>query len=590
MDLEKTPHVLIEIPGDGDFKVVNSKEALEGFKKLAEEGFPGGPIKVSSETVRKSSEKPTGRRISPKENQEYEYVAEYSPKKISGSEYVDQGKAYAGQGWFGDGNYIVKGEPPKGFGGKLPKKDLTEEKIKAVMPSLRDYKEAKYLTEFHLMNSTKNEGLAIREGMTTGFQPHYMDIVKNRYPDSKVFIKDEESPIIIKQDKDIVGLVMPYKSSGLPDPVKEFLRNEGVKFPEEAKAEETPEKGAVDESQAQVTESKEANATKENALDTLRNNERGPNAVLSGRNEGVGENTPGEVTGIVRLSKQSRKEGFRESQIQIIGPTKEAKRLQADLEISWGKTFAKGTIVEVNVPKDGPSLRSIGRAFGKKVVFVDAKGGILNSNGMTIVETPGVIYVNAKSPVPHLHTLGHELIHTLKAEEPDLYQKLLSTTDDLIQNYEAYQKLLDRSSLATGIPTEVGDAVKEELYADFTGEQFLNKDFWRKLHDREPILFKKVIKLAKDLIDQAVKWLKGKISIQNSFFKDIRKAQDNLADIMKEYAVKKAQPKNVGSKISPYAVIPLAIPFLAGNGGEDRKKVYPLRPETPSYLPPGMGR
>lgn len=39
-----------------------------------------------------------------------------------------------------------------------------------------------------------------------------------------------------------------------------------------------------------------------------------------------------------------------------------------------------------------------------------------------------------------------------------------------------------------------------------------------------------------------------------------------------------------------YSVIPLALPFLMGRGEKDKKKVYPLRSETPSYLPPGLGR
>jgi len=39
-----------------------------------------------------------------------------------------------------------------------------------------------------------------------------------------------------------------------------------------------------------------------------------------------------------------------------------------------------------------------------------------------------------------------------------------------------------------------------------------------------------------------------------------------------------------------YSAIPLAIPFLMGKGEEDKKRTYPLRPETPSYLPPGLGR
>jgi len=277
-----------------------------------------------------------------------------------------------------------------------------------------------------------------------------------------------------------------------------------------------------------------------------------------------------------------------ESQIKPIGPTRLAKNLQADLEVSWGKKFPERAIIEVNLPKNGKTLRELGRVFGKQVVFVEGEP-LSARNGVTIVESPGIIYINAKAEAPHLVTLGHELIHTLKIDEPDLYQKLLDTTEGLIQNFHVFQKLLDDSSIASGIKSEKGEAAKEELYAEFTGEQFLNTTFWKKLHDQDPTLFKKAIKIVKDLIDRAVDWLKGQISIKNTFFKDIRKVQDSLANIMKEYA-KKADAKGVESGLNPYATIPLAIPFLAGMGEEDKKKVYPPRAETPSYLPPGLGR
>jgi N12 class adenine-specific DNA methylase len=45
-----------------------------------------------------------------------------------------------------------------------------------------------------------------------------------------------------------------------------------------------------------------------------------------------------------------------------------------------------------------------------------------------------------------------------------------------------------------------------------------------------------------------------------------------------------------GEGPSVYSLIPLAIPFLMGRGEKDKKKTYPPRPETPSYLPPGLGR
>jgi len=39
-----------------------------------------------------------------------------------------------------------------------------------------------------------------------------------------------------------------------------------------------------------------------------------------------------------------------------------------------------------------------------------------------------------------------------------------------------------------------------------------------------------------------------------------------------------------------YSAIPLALPFLMGKGEENKQRKYPLRPEAPSYLPPGLGR
>jgi hypothetical protein len=305
-------------------------------------------------------------------------------------------------------------------------------------------------------------------------------------------------------------------------------------------------------------------------VDTLKTKEEGKTIILYSR------------------ASEKRKGGFNEPETKPIGPTRLAKNLQADLEVSWGKKFPERAIIEVNLPKNGKTLRELGRVFGKQVVFVEGEP-LSARNGVTIVESPGIIYINAKAEAPHLVTLGHELIHTLKIDEPDLYQKLLDTTEGLIQNFHVFQKLLDDSSIASGIKSEKGEAAKEELYAEFTGEQFLNTTFWKKLHDQDPTLFKKAIKKVKDLIDRAVDWLKGQISIKNTFFKDIRKVQDSLANIMNEYA-KKADAKGVESGLNPYATIPLAIPFLMGKGEEDKKKVYPLRPEMPSYLPPGLGR
>jgi hypothetical protein len=186
--------------------------------------------------------------------------------------------------------------------------------------------------------------------------------------------------------------------------------------------------------------------------------------------------------------------------------------------------------------------------------------------------------------------MGHELIHTLKSEHPTLYKQFIDATDDLIQDSSIYRVHLNMFNKEHGMPRiESAEEVKEELYADFSGQQFLNKDFWDTLYNREPSLFKRVITIAKNIIDQVVKRLGRLIPSENRFFRDVRQAQSNLADIMKEYA-KKAQGEKIGDKLPFYSAIPFALPFLMGKGEEDKKRGYPLRPEAPSYLPPGMGR
>lgn len=90
-----------------------------------------------------------------------------------------------------------------------------------------------------------------------------------------------------------------------------------------------------------------------------------------------------------------------------------------------------------------------------------------------------------------------------------------------------------------GMPRiEDKETVKEELYAEFSGQQFMNKDFWDTLHERSPSLFQKVINIAKKIIDKIFEKLGKLITDENRFFRDIKQARDNLADVMKEYASK----------------------------------------------------
>jgi len=235
--MEKTPHVIIEVPGDGIFRVINSKQALQGFKKVAEERFPGTKADILPPSLKKPSmpsEKPTGRRISPKQGSAYEYITEYSPKRVSEADYATDQSALVGEGWFSNGQYMVKGEPPTGYGKKATNKkmtELTKKHIKQVTPSLKGMSPATHVAEFHVMDSSINSGLAVNDKGFSYFNPALMDVVRKYYPDSTLYIADEQTPMAFVKDKKVVAVLMPMRGGPTGELIDKYFADQGIKVP-----------------------------------------------------------------------------------------------------------------------------------------------------------------------------------------------------------------------------------------------------------------------------------------------------------------------------------------------------------------------
>lgn len=271
--MEKTPHVIIEVPGDGTFRVINSKQALEGFKKAVENRFPGTVDKPRSQKISKPTEKPTGRRISPKDEAGYEYISEYRPRRVVDADYSVEKTAMVGEGWFTNGQYAIKGEPPSTFGKKVEKKPLTKEKIRQVTPSLKGMSKATHVAEFHVMNSSINEGIAISDKGVAYFSPTLMDVIRKYYPDATLYIRDETSPMAFAKDKEVVGILMPMRGDPTGGLVEKYFEDQKINTPweKEALKEETKTEVSVPteptvlppETKARISGTKPAGAVEE---------------------------------------------------------------------------------------------------------------------------------------------------------------------------------------------------------------------------------------------------------------------------------------------------------------------------------------
>ncbi len=136
-------------------------------------------------------------------------------------------------------------------------------------------------------------------------------------------------------------------------------------------------------------------------------------------------------------------------------------------------------------------IRQVARLFGKKVVFFktasnDAADGAIRTDGNTV-------YLNSTSSVAHLRVLGHELVHTMKVQAPEAFEKMRSalanllTDEQLAAQHKDYfgTELTDMSALdKVGERTEgatLREFLAEEWMADLSGNRFAEGKFWSDL-------------------------------------------------------------------------------------------------------------
>ncbi len=208
-------YAVIEIPGDGIFKILNNKDALETFKNRSK-SFPGTPATTETKRVIPApSIKSTGKRIIDFEG---EYYNEFKARKEGIIEVAPDRNFYK-DGWYSNGYYAIKTEKPqlKGRGSVYPEGEMPD--IKAIIPKTNlvpaeivgeNYqgtgKEAQQQTVFaHFLSKTGESAFA---------NTKFVDSVLTKCPDAKPFMQSKDafsSPILFKSKGEPVAVVMPMR-------------------------------------------------------------------------------------------------------------------------------------------------------------------------------------------------------------------------------------------------------------------------------------------------------------------------------------------------------------------------------------------
>ena len=173
-------------------------------------------------------------------------------------------------------------------------------------------------------------------------------------------------------------------------------------------------------------------------------------------------------------------------------------------------------------------LGKLGGAFQKKVMVFQVQGENLPElPGFFSPKDSSAIYLNATTPDPHLTILGHELLHALKHDAPDIYKNFIShvqATEQLRESAKIYQE-----GYGGKAPNSL---LVEEYIAEYMGKRFTQKSFWNDLANQKPNIFKKVYDSFTKLVDK----IKGIDFSSDMFFRDIKKAEQLSSKAMADYA------------------------------------------------------
>ena len=180
-----------------------------------------------------------------------------------------------------------------------------------------------------------------------------------------------------------------------------------------------------------------------------------------------------------------------------------------------------GEVEQVKVTgKRADTLRKVAKAFGKEVVFF--KGEF--ARGAVVPRLKDTILINENQKANALFILGHELLHTLKIDRPELYQQFGEYVAGGVTGYKKFA-----TEYRETVPGAKDMEIVEELLSDFSGEQFTDPVFLAKLRKDNFTLFDKIAEILTKLFNQLG-------DLTGAHFKDIRAAQDALAGVMGEYA------------------------------------------------------
>lgn len=182
------------------------------------------------------------------------------------------------------------------------------------------------------------------------------------------------------------------------------------------------------------------------------------------------------------------------------------------------------------------ALAAFDAAFGSRSIVVhNDTPAALDFNGVTLRD--GVRMLNEDATAPLLTVAGHELIHQLRKDAPDLYAELHEEVRRQ-GHLASYGEVLRQRAIDSGDENPLHpEAIAEDLIADATGDAVTDPAFMEDLARRNPRLFRRLADHMMRFLASVSRKLRSLGS--SPFLDDVDAFRAKLADVLERYAERK---------------------------------------------------
>jgi len=217
------------------------------------------------------------------------------------------------------------------------------------------------------------------------------------------------------------------------------------------------------------------------------------------------------------------------------------RQLEAAISRFTGEKIKPGTFTQAAVPTSmKSSVRAIERAFGKRVVFYKVNGQIpFSFNGVALPTDPKTIYVNIDSQNPFMGVAGHELLHTLRMQHPELYDRLaaLARTHIKTTGYAEFARKLDKQISDNQADKRLDDdKMFEEMVANIVGDAMMDPAFINELAAQDRTFLERLVAAIMDILNSFTGTMKSRGMGSSQYFNNIEGLKGRVQAILKEQA------------------------------------------------------